>query len=334
MKTVFLHLFLVILFVSCTDQIEKSDTDDKTELQPIASSAIELSYPSGIGTSGDTKYGLLGYGYDATGLCDTTSVKAIVFATLPDNSFVICNPNSTFPTLVYGASFDELVTKINNPNFWLVSSEASILHLKSLLEMIDKSSSIDSIYAYTYYSITYAKTHRKFFPDSDKQKYLSTIFKEDIVTLSPQELISKYGTHVITDVYTGTKFEVLYRCKLSNPTSEDAIKNLFYKRMQEFIGGTPGILESFSPTTKYFQKDENLIFNSVGSRKKMCGIINTTDYNPNNIKLDIGSIFSEENLKTQFITIGKDGILPIYELINDKIKQQEVKVYIDNYMTK
>lgn len=327
MKKNFFLLLLVIILASCNDQI------DNTELEPIASSTFQMNYPMGMGSSGDTINGLLGYGYDVTGFCDTISVKAKVFDTLPDYNKFYGNPNSTFQTLVNGASFEELVSKISNPYFSLGSAEVFSQHLKSLLKLTNNSNSVDSNYAFTYYAITYINSHRKFYTNSDNQQYLSTAFKDDVVTLSPQELISKYGTHVITDLYTGTKFEVLYGCKFSKPTSGTICENMFYNRMKEFIGGTPGISNDFDTNTKYSQSDEVLIYNSIGSREKLCGVIYTTDYNPESIQLNISSIFNEENLNTQFITVGTDGILPIYELINNESKKQEVKGYIENYMS-
>lgn len=325
MKKLISLSLLLSLLVSCNGPIDSPD-----DSQSLPSSLIEFTYPSGIGTSGDTINGLLGYGYDITGFCDTISVKAKVFDSLPSGNIFLGYPNSTFPTLVNGGSFEELLNKINNPNIITASGEALTLHLKSLLKLADKDS-IDYNYAFTYYAITWINSHRKYYSESDNQKYLTSDFKKDVLTLTPEELVSKYGTHILTDVFTGTKFEVLYRCKLGNLTSGDACENLFYNRMKEFIGGTPGIYKDTNTNTKYSQKDEQLIYNSIGSRKKLCGVINASDYNPDSIRLDVNSVFDDNNIKTQFITIGTDGILPIYELINDETKKQEVKTYIENY---
>lgn len=327
MKKLISLLLLLSLLVSCNGPIDNPDNSQQTP-----STIIELTYPTGIGTSGDTIKGLLGYGYDITGFCDTISVKAKVFDSLPSGNIYLDHPNSTFPTLVNGGSFEELLNKINYPNIITGSGEALTQHLKSLLKLADKDS-IDYNYAFTYYAITWINLHRAFFTVSDNQQYLTSDFKKDVVTLTPEELVSKYGTHVLTDLFSGTKFEVLYRCKLGNLTSGDACENLFYNRMKEFVGGTPGIYKDINTNTKYSQKDEQLIYNSIGSRKKLCGVINATDDNPDSIRLDVNSVFDDNNIKTQFITIGPDGILPIYELINDATKKQEVKTYIENYMS-
>jgi|GEM_PF-1447876 len=328
MKKQFSLLLVLSFLMSCNDQIEKK------ELQLLPSSSIELTYPSEKGTSGDTINGLLGYGYDVTGFCDTVSVRAKIFDSLPKNDIGFDYPNVTFPTLINGGSFEELLNKINNPNISSESGIALTLHVKSLMKLALKSDSIDPQYAYTYYALNHYVGHCKFYYWSESQKYISDNFKNDVVTLSTKELVSKYGTHVLTEVFSGIKFEVLYRCKFDNPHRGSDCEQLFYTRMKAYIGGTAGIINyNNNNTTQLSQTSEQLIYNSIGSRKKLCGMINASDYNPTNIQLDINPIFSKENVKTQFISIGNDGILPIYELISNETKKQEVKAYIEKYIS-
>ena len=62
-------------------------------------------------------------------------------------------------------------------------------------------------------------------------------------------------------------------------------------------------------------------------------MITSTDSNPDSIRVDLNSVFNGSNIKPQFIAIGQDGIIPIYELVSDETKKQEVKTYIEKYMT-
>lgn len=330
-KNVCLLLLLVFILASCKNN-EPVDLPQTLTTSTTPTTSTALTYPIGIGSSGDTINGLLGYGYDATGFCDTISVRAKVLESLPNGDIFYGRPNTTFPTIVSGASFIQLMNKINNPNFG-ESGTALILHLKSLMKLATKSDSINPNDAFTYYAITYINSHRKFYYGIDVQNYVTPSFKNDIVSLSAQELVLKYGTHVLTEVFAGTRFEVLYRCRFANYSSESSCEQLFYNRMKEYTGGTFGIINDFNTNTKLSQTDEQLIYNSGGSRKKLCGVINASDYNPDSIRVDPGQIFSEKNIKTQFISIGTDGILPLYELISDATKKQEVKTYIEKYMT-
>jgi len=204
--------------------------------------------------------------------------------------------------------------------------------LKSLLKLA-KIDSINPNDAFTYYATTYYNSHRSLFYGADIQNYLTPGFKNDIVSLTAQGLVAKYGTHVLTNVFTGTRFEVLYRCRFTNYASISSCEQLFYNRMKEYTGGTAGIITDINTNTKLSQTDEQLIYNSSGSRKKLCGIINASDYNPDSIGVDVGQIFNSKNIKTQFISVGPDGILPLYELISDATKKQEVKAYIEKYMS-
>jgi len=328
-KNCCLLLLLVFIVASC-----KNDEPGPAPVPKAPTTSADLTYPMGIGSSGDSINGLLGYGYDATGFCDTISVRAKVLESLPNGDTFHGNPNSTFPTLISGASFTELTNKINNPNLFSESGTALVLHLKSLLKLATKSDSINPNYAFTYYAATYINSHRKFYYGADVQKYVTSTFKNDIAALSAQELVAKYGTHILNDVYTGTRFEVLYRCRFASYSSESNCEQLFYNRMKQYMGGVFGIYDStIGSNTALSQTSEQLIYNSGGSSKKLCGVINASDYNPDSIRVDVGQIFNSKNLKTQFISIGTDGILPLYELISDATKKQEVKTYIEKYMS-
>lgn len=326
LKTQIALLLIATLFASCNDQ------DEKKELQPLASSAIELSYPSGIGTSGDEKYGLIGYGYDATGFCDTISVKTKVLANFPNSSIYLDYPTSAFPTLVSGGTFKELSDKINIPYMVNGSGEILTKHLQSLMKLANKSDLVNSTYEFTYYAITANYAHYGINQVIDMQQYLTSEFKDDIVNLSYENIVSKYGTHVLMDVFLGSKFEVLYLCKKNLQVVGGVCENQFYSRMNQFVGGTPFIFREIYPNSKNAFIDEKLIYNTMGTSKKLCGVINATDYNPDSVRINLKSAFSEENIKNQFITIAPRGIIPLYELINVENKKQELKAYIENYM--
>lgn len=333
MKKHYYLLLLLPFFFSCSDQNSNPELQSSPDTSLLPSTSISFLYPTGTGTSGETKNGLLGYGYDATGFCDTISVRAKVFESLPGGDIYFGNPSTVSPTIVNGNSFTELINKINLPYSITGSGTALTFHLKSLLKLAYNSDSIAPDYAYTYYAMTYYNSHNTYHYGSDSQQYLSSEFKSDVVAFTPKELVSKYGTHVLMDVYSGTKFEVLYRCKFADYHSGSDCEELFYNRMNEYIGGTPGIVNYNKPTTKFSQTDEQLIYNSQGSRIKLCGLIHATDNNSDSIRLNINSLFSDKNIKTQFILIGTDGILPLYELINDETKKLAIKAYIERYMS-
>src|ERR1035437_5027261 len=152
-KNCCLLLLLVFIVASC-----KNNEPIVVPKNPTTSTA--LTYPMGIGSSGDSINGLLGYGYDAAGFCDTISVRAKVLESLPKGDISYDYPTESFSTLVSAASFTELTNKINNPNLLYESGTALISHLKSLLKLATKSDSINPTYAFTYYAFTFHNSHR------------------------------------------------------------------------------------------------------------------------------------------------------------------------------
>ena len=327
MKKQFCLLLLVLFFISCKDQPVVE------EFQPLPSTKTDLVYPTGSGHSGETRNGLVGYGYDATGFCDTISVRAKVLELLPDGDLSIGNPNTTFPTLVSGSDFTQFLVSINNPNFANEYGALLASHLKSLLKLASKSDTIDSKSAYVYYAITYYNAHSGYFYGANTKNYVTSDFKKDVVALTANALVAKYGTHVLANVFEGTKFEVLYRFKSDNLFDEYLAKAYFQERMKEYVGGIPMYINTdIKAVTKKIKTDEQFIYNSIGSRKKLCGVITSTDYNPDSITLDVNEVFKTGVYKPQFIAIGENGIIPIYDLISDETKKQEVKAYIEKYL--
>ena len=321
MKTYF-FVFLAFVFFSCNSTAEQlSET-----ITP--SSVTQLEYPSNIGNSGDKVTSLLGYGYDATGFCDSTSGRAKV---LDLNSLESYSDgiNSSYSTLFSANSFSELTKKLSNSETPQVSFSEYALsaQLKSLAKLAFHTDSIDSKFAFAYYSITFVSPRFWIKKYSDLQKALSLNFQNDINLLTSQQLVSKYGTHVLTQVVLGKKCEVLYSAE--TPDALQAEHGL-YQRMKQFMGGVSSIYVS-NYETKSNNTNERLIYNTIGGDKKMCGIINPTDYNPDKLFVDLYSSFNGSS-NLQFIEIGKDDLIPLYDLIKDTAKKQELKNYIEQYI--
>lgn len=325
MKKELLSLLLLFIMVSCNDQkepIEKAKTP---------CSVVQLSYPQSAGTSGNGEYGLLGFGYDATGYRDTLSVKAKVVISFPTNTLYTDHPNTSFPTILSGSNFKELSERVNAP---FHCGQLFSKHLEALLKLANASEAINAGYAFTYYSLSGYTAHYSFYTHADIISCLNPEFKQDITSMSAQQIVEKYGTHVLQDIFQGFRFEILYFCKSGTqyPIYGDVCEDLFYKRMLQFMGGTPMILRSTSKDLVTPPVDEKMIYNSIGSSKKMCAIINATDYNPDSIRIDAASAFKNENIKYQFAAIGSSGLLPLYDLITDEAKKQEVKTYIEKLL--
>lgn len=321
MKKQIIFLLLSTLLMACDEQ------DIKNESEAIPSTEVALFYPAHSGNSDESVTGFLGYGYDASGLCGTVSVREKILDNLQDVT-VVDYPSSTFPNLFKGNNFIKLTEDINNQSQIAIAS-----HLKTLISFVGKTTSIDPNSAFVYYTTTSLKSHSSIKMDTEYIKYISKNFQNDIIVLSPKELISKYGTHFLTNVYTGMKFEVIYEFKSDETDNKSLAQLYFSKRMNEFAGMTPYMTNSYSFNPKNIKTNEKLIYNVIGNVEQKFNYINTTDYNPNGIKIDLESIFANKNYRPQFITIAEEGLFPIYELINDPIKKLEVKQYTEDYLS-
>jgi len=320
MKTYY-FLFLLFFLVSCNEE-------KVIDIIPIPqSSLVELQYKTGSGNSSTEVTNLLGYGFDATGFCDTISARAkILDLADSDHNIYMGNPNSFFPLLISGRNWADFSGKINNSDITNFTPLALSSHLKALYKLAFNKDTINPDNAYAYFASTCLYSHYHLYTTGSDIKTTSS-FDDDVVSLTPKELISKYGTHVLTDVMIGSKVEVLYRCVGDAQTAEQGI----YRRMNQFLGGAAGIIY-LDQSTAHNAKDEQLIYNTIGSKVKMCGLINATDNNPEKISKNLYSAFGD-NIKIQFMQIGKDGLLPLYEVIKDSSKKHEIKDYIEKYLS-
>jgi hypothetical protein len=323
MKT-YLLVFLTFVFFSCSN---RSNEPPSISIKP--STLAQLEYPSNTGNSGDKVTSLLGYGYDATGFCDSTSARAKIIY-LSSLEFLSEGINTGYPTLISANNFSELTKKLSNSEIPQVSFSGYALsaHLKSLAKLAFHTDSIDSKFAFSYYSMTCVSPRYRIPFYSDLQNALTLNFQNDINLLTSQQLVSKYGTHVLTSVILGEKYEVLYSAETQDATQAE---HGLYQRMKEFMGGTTGIYVS-DYEVKSNNINERMIYNSIGGNKKMCGIINPTDYNPDKLYIDIISSISG-SLNYQFMEIGTDNdLIPLYDLIKDPTKKLELKNYIEQYI--
>lgn len=302
----------------------------ETEEEPV-STIIQLDYPVGYGQSGDTVTSTVGFGYDATGFSDTLSVRSKILNLNNSDLIYKASLHSAGQGIeISGRSYNELLRTLEYSNL-TESTNSFLAHIKSLLKLGLNSNSIDKNCAYAYYSYYLLDKHVHYHLISTEiESELTEEFKTDIKELTPAEIVSKYGTHLIIDVYTGSKIEVLYKCKLNDEYSVD-VSELLYKRMNDYFSQVPGLVIG-EMNISYSASDEQLIFNSLGFNKKIFGLINATNNNSNKISLNLNDVMSD-GTKYQFVKIGNNGLVPLYELVSDRDKRELLKELIDKVIS-
>jgi len=329
----FFYFIIITFFILSCNKSEIQEPESalinlNDPFQESESTLINLNYPSGYGQTGETSTSVIGYGYNATGICDTLSVRNKI---LKINNLGLLYYGKPFTsgkgTEISGNSYYDLLRNMEfHPNKVDEPTVSFLSHFKSLLTTGLNTDTIDKSCAYAYYSyLIYHEVYHYHMQMNDVESELTDDFKNDINVLTPEEIVSKYGTHVIIDAVIGSKFEVLYKCDINNGNA-DKVLRLLYNRMTEYFGYVPGVL--YDKNVNYSPKNEKLIFNTLGFSKTLFGLINATNNNSNNIFIDLNTVFDDEK-KFQFIKMAKDGLIPLYELISNPDRKQEIKDYIE-----
>lgn len=288
-------------------------------------------------SAGDNDLDLLGFGYNAEDrFADERSAKAKVIdveriRAFPDNTnrIEIGNIGGQNTIVVSGEdakSYAKNVTK-------KVNVSAGMLLFKGEL----KSTFVDedfnsSKYSYaTLEKLIYRKKLSIYMSVNDvKNKYLTSNFIADCETMSPAELVSTYGTHVLTDITLGGRLKLTYRSQINSTNKTRKVE------AGVNLGGIKifGLGISADGNINYSQNEitnntnQSLMYQAIGGDPSVNITGNVNLSNPNVPTVDINqwqSTVSTQN--SRLIGIGENGLVPLYELVPGH-KGEEVRKYL------
>jgi hypothetical protein len=334
MKRTILALAAFAMLASCKkkpDEIPNPVPEEK--LSPDIAFTVKgaTQDPQSLYPSSET-YNFLGFGYDVTDkFNDAVSVRASVVdipAYAASGSYRINLDRSTQGswTTIQAKNADDLSIKFSN-SFNVTKG------LKLFGNTIDKlfpgTVATDKKYVYGYYSYYMIWKRYKFYYDQPVNNYLTTNFKQDITLLSAQELVNKYGTHVLTNIKIGSKFDVVYQAEAPDNGRRDAIimEGLRYTLKRTF-GLPTGYLDEPNLRDLNDNTSAQIYYSSTGgdiSKLKPETINNRLILNLNNW------VASTTEDKARFIGASDDGLIPLYSFIDDSVKKAEVKSYLEQY---
>lgn len=282
----------------------------------------------GVGTSqrsaGDKDLDLLGHGYNALGnFADEQEGRGLVInvkkirseqanrievGTLSYQNFDV---NSAEDSRKY---INNILTKINIDARYLLFSTT----LRSSFTDYDSTET-----SYSYASVDKLVVRKKLSIimgiDEIKSKYLSANFLSDCETMSPQDIIKYYGTHVLRDITLGGKLSAKYRSRISSTDKkhkvEIGVKAGVFKvfGLGMSVGGGTNINESELTENKY----QTLTYSAIGGDPSI-NIAGTVNLAPGvtTPTIDLTAWQSSVDLdNSHLIDIGQDGLIPIYELV-------------------
>lgn len=166
---------------------------------------------------------------------------------------------------------------------------------------------------------------------------LSQTFLEDLENYYPDQFVEAYGTHVLCDVSIGGRLSMIYRSLIYTETSSTAktriIKSGFNATIPKILSFNTSSDSEVTVTEIDTKKNEDwsLFVQSSGGRA-----INST-YTPADgvPTIDLGAwqnSITERN--AALVDIAWDKAIPIYELISDLNKREQIKQAVIRYIEK
>lgn len=189
----------------------------------------------------------------------------------------------------------------------------------------------DAKYIYGSYNLTIKQKRFRFNTTADVlMNYLTNDFKQDLLTLSPQQLVQFYGTHVLLDIYTGAKMDIKFQSETSNQSRAYASR----------VGIKTGVKDVFNIDVS---NDIDISSSSMNYSKKLSyrtrggdpskGLVGDLNLDQTNPKINISDWQNSSTADNSvLVDFGQNGLTLIYNLISDPIKKAQVKAYVDQYL--
>lgn len=320
MKKFSLFLFggVLLTIVSCKNNIIQKEKDLTNE-SPIFRAA------------GDGNYDLLGYGYDATQeFANANSSKAKV---IDINKILRLNP-SRIESSIIGQQDGVVVSGADSKSYAKtlsakVDATAKYMLFKGSISAAFSSEDFSSSkYSYASYDLEVQRRRLTLNVDEDElyNYYLTSDFVFDCKRLSAKELVDRYGTHVLRNIKLGGKLSVMFRCETTAENKKEAVE----AGLSASVGSIfkLNVSVSSSSTQTNANKNSKLHYRTIGGdpTHSLIGTINTDGNSPVINTAPWQSSVTLQN--AQLISIEKDGLIPLYKLIPDSKKRNEVKDYI------
>lgn len=166
-------------------------------------------------------------------------------------------------------------------------------------------------------------------------QYLSDSFKEDLERLSPDRVVERYGTHVLTDFIVGGRYKLLFRSVITN--IKDAVTkriavNSGFKSSLDGIGFNYNLENTDTVNERLIKENQQkelyvLFYGGSGTNLKYDlekGMPTSVDIQSWEKSISLGnSCLTDINWKETY---------PIYEFITDPVKKAAIKSAVIKYI--
>lgn len=334
MKKLNLALTLLVALASCKkSQVElpeevKLSPDIDLVVKGATQETMAL-YPS------SETYNFLGFGYDVTDkFDDETSVRANVvdipvYATTDASRVDLSRSTESSWRTIQAINAVDLSEKFSN---FFTNTKGLRVFGNTLGKTFSETIYTDKKYIYGYYSYYMIRKRFRFYYDQRVNNFITNNFKKDVALLSAEELVKKYGTHVLIGVKIGAKLDVVYQAIAPSENREYiGMEGLRYALKRTF-GLTTGYLDDVQLWNLNANSSAQIYYSSVG------GDINKLKpeiMNNNRVFVNINNwIASTTEEKARFMgpLDNNHGLEPIYSFVDDSDKKAALKAYIEQYI--
>lgn len=335
MKRQILSMFflpLCLIFSCAKEDFQNETAKDEEKNLNARSLKNELSRLSEYYSN----YNYLGSGYDiskeyanensvAGQVIDIDKFKA-------ENNISTSNPNSQNYAENYGENAHSYLKSVStnvNSGFDFPLFKMAVSSSFGYSETSNEK--FDAKYIYSSYNLLIKQRRHRFnAPATILQNYLSENFKRDLSSFTPAELVKYYGTHILSDIYTGAKLEIKFQSETENTDRAYASRiGLKVASLSIFNVDVDNEVNTSSSDKNYNGK---LVYTTRGGDPSR-SLIGQIDLEKSTTKINIASWQNSSTPQNSvLVDFGEDGLILIYDLISDPAKKAEVKAYVDKYL--
>lgn len=320
-------ILMLILIVSCS---ENPVIEDQTN--------IVVTDKSLTSKSGDGMYDLLGAGYDVTK--KFANPESAGFQVIDIERFKTEQAGRLVLESLYSSELKEDYAE-NAESYSRGISSKTDATAKFKVYGVDISASFkyskrdsthfDSKYIYGSCSVLIKQRRSRMNTSIDLLKqYLTPEFVADLQSKTAQQIVRDYGTHVLVDIYTGAKLDIMYQSETTNDNRVEASK----------VGVKVNV-------SKYFDVNTNTDVNTSSASKNINGKLHYTTRGGDPSKSLVGDINVNESTtklnisgwqnsstpsNSVLVDIAQSGLVNISDLIDNPTKKTELINYNTQYL--